>query len=205
MGLAEDTPLPPPVNHYAATKRGAEKIVLSSPEIGPINLRPRGIYGSGDTSLLPRILGAAKKGPLPLLRQGKAKIDLTHVDDLLQAILAAIRAGHECEGETYNISGGEVLPVREIVEKSCARAQVPIRWRPLPMALIFPVVGSIENIAMLMPNQPEPTVTRYGLGLFAYAQSLNISKAERELGWKPQIPFARGLELVFEEKRNLTP
>lgn len=200
LGLSESTPLPPPVNHYAATKHRAEQIALSLPEIGPINLRPRGIYGAGDRALLPRILRAASKGPLPLLRRGRAKIDLTHVDDLLEAILAAIEAGKQREGETYNISGGEVLPVTEIVEKSCARAGVPVRWRPLPMALVFPVVGGIENIAKLLPNQPEPTVTRYGLGLFAYEQSLDISKAQQHLGWKPQIPFSEGLERVFQEK-----
>ncbi|TIV25869.1 MAG: NAD(P)-dependent oxidoreductase, partial [Mesorhizobium sp.] len=37
----------------------------------------------------------------------------------------------------------------------------------------------------------------YGLGLFAYAQSLDLSKAKRVLGWAPKISFEQGLDRTF--------
>lgn len=189
----EDQPLPPPFNAYADSKRQAEALVLAAPHLGPVILRPRGIYGTGDRSLLPRLLRAARSGPLPLFRQGAARIDLTHVDDVVAAVLAALRANAAAEGHIFNVSGGEVLPIRQIAEAACARAGMFPRWRHLPLRPVLWAAGLAEAAAIALPSRPEPPVTRYGLGLFAYAQSLNLAKAERLLNWSPQVPFAEGL------------
>jgi nucleoside-diphosphate-sugar epimerase len=189
---AEDGPLPPPVNAYAATKRQAEVLALSHPALNPVILRPRGIYGAGDSALLPRLLRAARRGPLPLLRGGVAEIDLTHVADAARACLAALAAPHGAVGGIYNISGGEVLPVTEIAGQTCARAGVALAWRPVPLRPALALAGAAELWARLVSGR-EPAITRYGLGLFAYRQSLDLSAAAVQLGWRPEIPFARGL------------
>jgi nucleoside-diphosphate-sugar epimerase len=62
--------------------------------------------------------------------------------------------------------------------------------------------GVMEAVARLLPRRPEPPVTRYGLGLFAYAQSLDISKARRILGWTPKVPFEVGLDRTFARGRE---
>lgn len=189
---SENAPLPPPVNAYAATKRQAERLVLSHPELSPVILRPRGLYGAGDSALLPRLLRAARRGPLPLLRKGVAEIDLTHVADAARACLAALAAPRDALGGIYNISGGEVLPVTEIVTQVCARASVPLSWRPLALRPALALAGAAEIVARLTGGA-EPPVTRYGLGLFAYRQSLDLSAAAARLDWRPEIPFSRGL------------
>lgn len=194
----EDQPLPPPFNAYAETKAMAEALVLAAPHLGPVVLRPRGIYGAGDRSLLPRLLRAARAGPLPLFRQGAARIDLTHVQDVVAAILAALQAGPQAHGQTLNISGGEVLPIRQIAEAACARAGLVPRWRPLPLRPALWAAGLAEAVALALPNRPEPPVTRYGLGLFGFAQSLNLARARQVLGWSPQVPFAEGLQRSLE-------
>jgi nucleoside-diphosphate-sugar epimerase len=199
LDVPEHAPLPPPVNHYARTKRQAEEIVLAAPEIGPVVLRPRGIYGRGDGALLPRLLWAARKGPLPLFRGGRARIDLTHVDDVVDAVLTALTADAEAEGGIFNISGGEVIPVRRIADTACARAGIATRWRPMPLAAAMLAASLMEAAAALLPGRPEPPVTRYGLGLFAYAQSLDISSAARVLRWSPQVSFDEGLERTFTQ------
>jgi len=197
LGLAEDAALPEPVNHYARTKREAEKIVLGQPDIHPVVLRPRGIYGQGDRALLPRLIKAAKSRPLPLFRDGRAAIDLTYVDDVVDAVMAALAAPREAEQRIFNISGGEVLPVRRIADEACIRAGLKARWRPMPLAPTMLAAGLMEAVALRLPGRPEPPVTRYGLGLFAYAQSLDLSKAKRVLGWAPKISFEQGLDRTF--------
>ncbi|MEO5755572.1 MAG: NAD(P)-dependent oxidoreductase [Mesorhizobium sp.] len=199
LDVAEDSPLPDPVNHYARTKRQAEQIVLAAPEIGPVVLRPRGIYGAGDRALLPRLLQAAQQRALPLFRDGKARIDLTHFDDVVDAVIAALFAGSGADGHIFNVSGGEVLPVRHIADAACRRAGVQARWREKPLWLAMLAAGAMETMALRLPGQPEPPITRYGLGLFAYAQSLDISKASRILGWCPKVSFEEGLDRTFGE------
>lgn len=196
LALDETAPLPPPFTPYARTKAEAEALVLAATGLSPVLLRPRGLYGAGDTALLPRLLQAARTRPLPLFRGGRARIDLTHVEDAGAAILAALDAGPEAASQIFHISGGEVLPVTEIASRACARAGVPLRWRRMPLAPALLAAGAMERLA-LMTGAREPAVTRYGLALFAYAQSLDISKARRLLGWSPRIPFAEGLERSF--------
>lgn len=193
LDVHEDDPLPPPFNAYAATKAQAETIALSAPHA--LVLRPRGIYGAGDAALLPRLLRAAKRGPLPLLRGGQARIDLTHVDDVVAAVMAAL--GSDMTGEVVNITGGEVLPVTDIATRACAAAGQPLRWRRMPLRPVMALAGAVEKAALLLPHRPEPAVTRYGLALFAYAQSLDITKAQRLLPWSPQVSFADGLTRTF--------
>ncbi|KAG1655721.1 hypothetical protein GQR58_024355 [Nymphon striatum] len=200
LDVSEDHPLPTPVNHYAATKAMAENLVRDQMAETSVILRPRGIYGPGDVSLLPRVLRAAKSRPLPRLRGGVAAIDLTYVDDVVEAIIAALSAGDGVCGEAYNISGGEVLTVNKIVEDACRMAGISPRWRPVPLGLAMTAAGALEGVAALRPNRPEPMITRYGLGLFAYRQSLNLSKAQRHLGWGPRVPFQDGLARTFEAR-----
>ncbi|WP_217576758.1 NAD(P)-dependent oxidoreductase [Mesorhizobium sp. GbtcB19] len=197
LGLTEDMALPEPVNHYARTKRAAETIVLGRPAVHAVVLRPRGIYGKGDRALLPRLIKAARTRPLPLFRDGCAAIDLTHVDDVVDAVMAALAAPGEAEGQVFNISGGAVLPVRRIADEACMRAGLHARWRRMPLVPAMLAAGLMEAVALRLPGRPEPPVTRYGLGLFAYAQSLDLSKAKRMLGWVPKVSFEQGLDRTF--------
>ena len=155
------------------------------------------LYGAGDRALLPRLIKAAKRRPLPVFRDGRACIDLTHVDDVVDAVVAALAAPREAEGQIYNVSGGEVLPVRRIADEACARAGIAVRWRRMPLWPAMLAAGAMEAVALALPGRPEPPVTRYGLGLFAYAQSLDLAKARRLLGWAPKIPFEQGLDRTF--------
>lgn len=200
LNLDEATPLPKPYTAYAQSKAEAEALVLGAPDLSPVILRPRGIYGAGDTALLPRLLQAARQRPLPLFRNGRARIDLTHVEDVASACRAALEAGPKAGGEIFHISGGESLPITEIASRACAKAGVPLRWRKLPFPPVLWAATAAEKFA-LMTRGKEPAVTPYGLALFAFAQSLNISKARTLLGWNPQISFDEGLERTFAARQ----
>ncbi len=202
MDVAETHPLPTPYNAYARSKAEAERLVLSTPEIGPVSLRPRGIYGSGDSALLPRLLRAAQTHPLPVFRGGRARIDLTHVSDVCAAVEAALLAGPVAVGETFNISGGEVLPVRHIIDTACARSGVDPRWRRVPFRPALGVAKLQESLAALSAQGKEPKFTSYALALLAFEQSLNIDKAARLLGWTPKVRFDDGVEEALGKGRQ---
>lgn len=195
--MREDAALPAPVNAYAATKREAEQLALAASDLDPVILRPRGIYGAGDTALLPRLLRAARSGPLPLVRDGAAETDLTHVDDVADAILAAIAAPLGPVQRIFNISGGEPLAIRTIAEAAATRAGTNIRWRNIPAPLLIAAARAMEAAARLQPQRPEPRITAYSAGLFAFTQTLDLSAARAHLGWTPQISFDEGLARTF--------
>lgn len=196
-GMTEDEVLPPPVNDYAATKRIAEELVRTEAALDCIILRPRGIYGAGDTALLPRLLRAATAGPLPLVRGGQAETDLTYVDDVVDAVLAALAAPLNLAERVFNISGGEPLPVRRIAEAAGLRAGTTVRWRKVPATALLGTARILEAAAYLQPARPEPRVTAYGAGLFAFTQTLDLTAARRQLAWTPKIRFEEGLSRTF--------
>jgi nucleoside-diphosphate-sugar epimerase len=197
IALREDAPLPPPVNAYAATKRQAEELVLRQDTLDPIILRPRGIYGAGDTALMPRLLRVARRRALPLMRGGRAATDLTHVDDVVDALIVAANAGKVSQ-RLFNVSGGVALNVREVIERVGERAGVSVRWRSTPAPVVLGAVRLIEGLAKIAPGRPEPLTTAYSVALLAYTQTLDIGAAKAVLGWTPRIGFEEGLTRTFQ-------
>lgn len=197
VGVREDAALPAPVNAYADTKRQAEELVLATDDLDPIILRPRGLYGPGDTTLLPRLLAAAQKRALPLMNQGRAATDLTYIDDVAEAAYAALTVSAPVQQRVFNISGGEPLNVREVAERAAEKAGQAVRWRSVPPRLVLAYARASEYLCAMIPRRPEPTVTAYGAALFAFTQTLNIDAAKRDLNWSPRVRFADGLARTF--------
>ena len=197
-GVREDMPLPRPVNTYAATKAASEQLVLAVPDLSPVILRPRGLYGPGDTALLPRLLRVAATRPLPLMRGGVAATDLTYIDDVADAAITTLRA-KAVPSQTYNVSGGEALSIRGVAERAGAKANVSVRWRKMPWSAVMAAARAAEIACAALPGRPEPMVTAYSAGLFAFRQTLDISRMERELGWRPRVSFDEGLARTFAE------
>ncbi len=203
VNVREDAPLPCPVNAYAHTKRQAEALVLAASDLDPIILRPRGLYGPGDTTLLPRLLAAAEKRALPLMKGGRAATDLTYVDDVADAALAALDTPSAALTQRiFNISGGVALNVRDVAERAAARANQNLRWRARPIWAVLAYARTLEALAASRPNRPEPAITAYGAALFAYTQTLDISAAKAQLGWCPRVTFDEGLARTFEKTRS---
>lgn len=194
MGVQEDEPLPPPVNLYAKTKGIAEQLVRSAKHLNSaVILRPRAIFGPHDCTLLPRLLRIARGGSLPLMRGGKAWLDLTYVDNVIDAIeLALARSVHQSFNSTINISNGEPIQVCDLFVELQSAFQLSVRLRPVPYAAVAATAWAMENIARMRPGW-EPPLTRYSAGLLAYSQTLNLTRAHRELGYMPKVTLREGL------------
>ena len=197
LDVEELGPLPRPINDYAWSKRAAERLVLGQRHSGATVIRPRGLYGHGDTALLPRLVRAATKGPLPLFRDGSAVIDLTHVDDVVAAILAILDARPAARGKIYNVSGGQPLPVRSIIERAAGKAGVSVSWKPTPWPVARAALTATEAWHRAFIPSREPVATVYSAGLLAFSQTMNIGRIRQEIGWRPEIDFDHGLERTF--------
>jgi nucleoside-diphosphate-sugar epimerase len=197
LDVSEGVCLPPPVNDYVRSKIAAERLVRSVKDIATTIVRPRGIYGRGDRALLPRLLSAAAKGPLPSFDQGRAVIDLTHVDDVAAAIGCILRQRDKAAGAIYNVSGGEAVSIRDIMMQSARLAGIAVRWRDIPWPVAFVAIRAIEGFHRAFRPQVEPVLTAYSAGLLAFSRTLDLSAIRREIGWQPSISFDEGLRRTF--------
>lgn len=79
----------PDLSHYARSKRAAERVLQSS-ELDWMILRPPAVYGPADPALAP-LWRTLARGWLIRTAPRQARFSLIHVDDLADAIAAAIR------------------------------------------------------------------------------------------------------------------
>ena len=196
-----DAPEENNLNNYIRSKLASEKLFKDYPDVPSIILRPRGLFGIGDTSILPRVINLSQKIGIPLIGDGRQLMDMTCVENVALAIRLAIEAP-EAKGEVYNITNGEPRAFRDLLEESLTGLGYPIKYRIIPASLLSGIASSLEFIYKTLNLKGEPPLTRYSYYLLRYSQTLDISKAERELGYHPKISISEGIEQYVQDYRK---
>ncbi|AZL68670.1 MULTISPECIES: NAD-dependent epimerase/dehydratase family protein [Pseudomonas] len=192
LGIREDQPLPAPVNQYARTKAQAEALLALAELPACVILRPRAVFGPWDATLMPRLLRVMRRGAIPLMRGGQAQLDLTCVDNLVHAVWLALTRPLPRPLCVYNLSNGTPLPFNALLAQMAEQFQLPLRTRRLPWPLVHGVAHLLELKARLGDGR-EPLITRYGAGVLAFSQTLDIGAIERELGYRQVLSQAEGI------------
>ena len=193
LNLGEATPLPRPINAYAASKQASERWVNRLCKHSAVVLRPRAIFGPGDTVLLPRLERVAARGVLPLFRQGRAVIDVSYVEDVARACLL----GLEGRPGTYNLTQGTPIAVGDLF-RTIARLQGwSVQFKALPVGPTLLAARALEAAHRWFRPDQEPMLTAYGVGALSYSQTLNIESAQAGLGWTPQWDLKQALAHTF--------
>lgn len=197
LQVREDDPLPPRfANAYAATKWQAEEAVRRAHReqgLPAVILRPRAIFGPGDQAILPRLIRAHEAGAVPLINGGRAVIDVTYVENVVDALLCAADAPEQALGQAYNITNGEPMTLRSLLDLLFAALGEPARFRPLPWPLVYTVAAGMELKARLFHPGREPLLTRYSAGVLAKSQTLDITAARRDLNYQPRVTIQEGV------------
>ena len=143
----------------------------------------------------------SQKIGIPLIGDGRQLMDMTCVENVALAIRSALEAP-EAKGEVYNITNGEPRAFRDLLEESLTGLGYPIKYRKIPASLLSGITSSLEFIYKTLNLKGEPPLTRYTYYLLRYSQTLDISKAERELGYHPKISISEGIEQYVQDYRK---
>ena len=192
LGIVEDAPLPAPVNEYARSKRVAEELVQAAKLSGAVILRPRAIFGPWDNALLPRLLRLMRYGRVPLLRGGRALIDLTYVDNVIDAIELGLALPGQGKTPVFNITNGEPVEAGALFAQIAQQFGLPVRPVNRPYGMADFAARALEVAARLAPGW-EPPITRYSIGAIAFSQTLNLDRARNILGYRPRVSLAEGI------------
>lgn len=124
-----------PISSYAASKVGAE--VVAAQEARRAGLRsvivrpsPHSGRGQGEMGFIPRYAArvlTARKLRAPAIPTGllDGVRDFLHVSDVVDAYIRLLRGG--TPGETYNVSSGEAVVLKDVVLRLCVLAG----WQPI--------------------------------------------------------------------------
>ena len=105
-----DSPAP-----YPATKARAELAVRRANRGGfeTVTVRPRFVWGKGDTTLLPGMVATVESGGWAWIGGGRNVTDTAHVDNVVEGTAAGRRKGRP--GEAYFVTDDEPVVFREFV------------------------------------------------------------------------------------------
>lgn len=184
--------------HYPHTKMLAERAVLAANDqaLATVALRPRLIWGPGDTQLLPRLVARSEAGRLRFIGDGGNRMDCTYIDNVVDAhllALARIEPGAACAGKAYFISNGEPWPIRDIVNGLLAAAGAPLVDKTLPFPLAYALGVVCEGIWRIGRLGGEPPMTRFLAEQLSTEHWYDCSQAQRDFGYTPAVPMAEGL------------
>lgn len=158
-----------PCSAYGQFKLAAECLVqsyLSSTTTQSVIVRPSAVYGVGDSHsrIVPNICNAAAQGERIVIRNPeKTRADFTAVDDVAQGLDLA-GSMPLATGQTFNISRGHGRTLMELM--AMAQAMVP-------------------TIDVTIETVDDATIPLRG--------ALDISKAQKLLGFAPRIDLEAGL------------
>ncbi len=199
--LTEASPIGPEfVNTYAETKFLGEQLVRGY--AGPwVILRPRAVFGPGDTVLFPRILAAARAGRLPHFTTDgpPARGDLIYIDSLTDYILRAAR-DPAITGD-FNLTNAEPVAIMELLLEIFRALGIPAPARRLPVRRALALAGVLETVYRALPFLGEPPITRFGVGVFAYSKTFDVKKSLAALG-PPSVSLREGIARFIAWQRE---
>lgn len=185
FGITEATPFPAqPINAYAASKREGERLVRESGLSAAI-LRPRAVFGAGDTVLFPRILRAARAGVLPRFSRtdgNRAIGDLISIDNLVHFIGRAVET--RATGD-FNLTDGCPVEIYAFLGSVLKQLDLPAPRRVVPAHVAMRIAGVFEGASKHLFGWREPPLTRFGVAVFSQSKTFDITKAKAAFGAPP--------------------
>jgi nucleoside-diphosphate-sugar epimerase len=183
---------------YSWTKARAEELVeqANTADFQTIILRPRFIWGPGDTTLLPVIEHMAKSGQWQWIDNGDAKTSTTHITNLVHAIDLALTKGRG--GEAYFILDDGVRTMKEIISGIAATRGIALPDKSVPSWAADALAAVAEGAWRTLNLKGEPPVTRFGAMIMSRDSVLIDAKARRDMGYAPVISVEDGLKQLRE-------
>ena len=191
-----------PLCHYAASKIVAEKAVLAAncAQLRTVAIRPHLVWGPGDHHLVPRLLERGRAGLLKVVGNGKNKVDIAYIDNVVHAhVLAAVNLQGEgtAAGKAFFIGQREPVVLWDWVNELFERMGIaPVQAR-VAFPLAYMVGGCLEVVAHLTRQEEEPRMTRFLAHQLAHSHWFSHRAATEILHYKEKVSSQAGMERLL--------
>ena len=182
-----------PLGPYGSSKWAAEELCRAYQAYG-INttiFRPRLIIGPGRLGILERLFELIRRGlPVPTIGNGTNCYQFVSADDCVKAGRCAVAAG--IPNETFNLGSKSPPTVRALLTELIQHAGSRSRLIPLPARPIKHALVTLDRIGLPLMD-PEQ---------FLIADEdcrLDITKAEKLLGWSPCDSDTAMLKAAYDD------
>jgi nucleoside-diphosphate-sugar epimerase len=201
--IQEDWPVEPsPTKRgaYTQAKTAAEKIVLDAVherQLRAVILRPGRVFGPGMTLLTPEV--ARKMGNLlVILGDGTRELPLVYVEDLIDAIVLAAETSN-FDGRVFHIVDQTRITQNEVVRDYISKNAIKAKVIHVPLAIVYSLALGFELLSKVL-NRPVP-LSIYRVKSALARMQFDCARAEKEMGWKPRVGVASGLQETMAAER----
>ena len=136
---------------------------------------------------------------LPQIGAGNNLVDLTYVENVVHALMLALTTESGLR-KTYFITNDEHVPLWPLIRDLLNRLGIAASVRRLPLRAALVAASLMEASSALTGR--EPLLTRYTVAILARTQTYDISAARRDLGYRPLVTVAAGIERTLAALRS---
>jgi nucleoside-diphosphate-sugar epimerase len=186
----EDAPIRP-ADYYQRTKYEAEPLVKQeAADMEVVILRPAAIYGPGDPERFFMIFKRVAKGTFPMFGSGRTLYHPLYIDNLVDAFLLCMPPGVG-SGREYLIADEKYYAIEDIVRAVARALDVPVRIPHYPVLPVVAVGHIVEKLCK--PLGITPPIFPRRVDWYRQNRAFDIGRAQRELGYRPQVELEEGL------------
>ena len=195
-------------NWYAQTKLDAEAEVgraACDHGLQTVVLRPSTVWGPRSTEVVGEIGGAIRGGYMMLVDRGRAIAGLVYIDNLIDAIVLALRDDAAC-GEAFNVTDGLAVTWKQFTDgladglgASAARFSMPYR---VASGVGFSLEHGYRLVRRVTRLSAPALLSRQAVQIMGTDQDFSNRKAREVLGWEPRVSYAEGLEATVAWLRD---
>ena len=91
----------------------------------------------GDNAILPRLIKVCEKGALPRIGTENVLVDITYVENVVDALLLCMHSPKHTLGQKYNITNDERINLYEVIENVMKRLDKEVRYKKFPTKLLL--------------------------------------------------------------------
>jgi nucleoside-diphosphate-sugar epimerase len=186
--LRPDSPAP-----YPWSKAKAEQAVRDANGNGldTVVVRPRFVWGRGDTTLLPQIIEMTEQGKFAWIGGGHQLTATTHIDNTVEGLVLGAERGKP--GGVYFVTDGDPVVFREFVSELIRSQGVEPPTRTLPLGVARVAAAGAEGAWKLLRRKDRPPLTRFTVWVSALECTINDARARDELGYREVKSREEGL------------
>ena len=195
VDVDETAPLRPDSKaHYPATKAQAEQAVRDANGDGleTVVVRPRLVWGVGDTTILPGLAAAVRAGRFRWIGGGRHRTATTHVDNVVEGLVLGAAKGRS--GSVYFVTDGDPVVFREFVSELLGTQGIDVPDKDAPAGVVRVLAPVLEGVWSALRRPAPPPVTRLTYWLSAQECTIDISRAREELGYAPVKTREQGMQ-----------
>jgi predicted dehydrogenase/nucleoside-diphosphate-sugar epimerase len=201
--VTEDWPIEPsPTKRgaYTQAKTQAEKIVrdaVRDRNLRAVLLRPGRVFGPGMTLLTPEV--ARRVGNLfVILGDGTRELPLVYVEDVVDAIVLAAETS-KFDGSVFHVVDRTPVIQHQVVDDYIAKNAKKAKMIHVPVPILYTLALGFEVLSKVL-SRPVP-LSLYRVKSAMARMHFDCSRAENELGWKPSVGVASGLQKTMAAER----